>query len=174
MSREDKSSFVIHKLAAILEACKKAESKTEFYLVTSDEKPDLIPELFQILNSVDDLLELVNPSKTVGEYHGLSRQETTLGFSRILFSHLDKPEWDFTAWFGEKVSQIKFFTKNLIEYWEMDYREVKLGPGALVTPKEYVRDEIVRNLGSIKAYAQLVFDEVLNDRLEIEEISTED
>ena len=173
MNSEDRSSFVTHKLATILDSCKKAESKVASYLLTSDEKPDLIPELFQILNSVDDLMELVNPSKTAGEFHGLPKSAIT-EFSRVLFTHLDKSEWDFTAWFGEKVSQIKFFSKRLIEHWEMDYREVELRPGTLVTPKEYVRDEIVRNLGNVKTYARLVFDEVVNDRLEIKEVSAED
>ena len=173
MPQKDKTSYVSLKLATILEACKSADGKIKDYLSNSEEKPDLVPELFQMLNSVDDLLELAIPTKTTGEFHGLSKSETNLVFTKVLFTHLDRPDWNFTAWFSEKVANIKLYVKKLILYWEMDYQEIQLRQDAPGTPKEYIKDGVKSNLENIKIYTQLVFDEVLNNRLEIKEISSE-
>lgn len=174
MAKTDKTSFVSHRLAAILEASNRAEKKLEHYLAGSDEKPDIVPELFEMLNAADDLVELVNPSKTVGEFHGLPKSVSTTEFSRVLFTHSENPEWDFAAWYGEKVSQLKRFVKLLIGYWETGYRQLALPDSSIETPQEYISEGIQSSLEAISGYAQVVFDEILNGRLEVQEIRAEE
>ena len=113
-------------------------------------------------HSVDDLIELVNPEKTPGEFHGLSKSATG-EFSRVLFTHIDNPDWDFSAWFGDKTSNIKYYVKSLINCWEEKNN-----------PIEDLKEEMLSNLESIGIYAQIIFDEVINNRLEIKEIRAED
>jgi hypothetical protein len=174
MAKTDKAAFVSHRLTAILEAGNQIEKKLEHYSLDSGEKPDIVPELFQMLNAADDLVELASPGKTVGEFHGLPKSATTAEFSRVLFTHSENPDWDYAAWYGEKVSQLKRFVKFLIGYWEMDYRQLTLPSSSPETPQEYINEGIRSSLEAISGYAQVVFDEILNGRLQIQEIRAEE
>lgn len=170
MAETDKTSFVSHRLAAVLEGCKGVDGKLGDYLVDSDERPDLVPELFEMLNSADDLVELASPSKTSGEYHGLPKSATTTEFSRIVFTHTENPDWDFAAWYGEKVSELKFHVKLFIGYWGMDHRRLETRSPSPEVSREYIRRGLQSSLSAVRRYAEVVFDEVVNGRLEIREI----
>jgi hypothetical protein len=168
MPETDLSSVVTRKLASILETCDLAEEKLRPYLAGAEEKPDLVPELFELLNSVDDLLEMVVTTTDTGHALGLPKSATSLCFSRILFTHLQNPDWDFTTWFREKVTNTKGGVKSLIAHCHED-QEVTGGNGE----PDYVREGIEHSLEVIRAYTKGVFNEVLSDRLEIKEISAE-
>ena len=156
MAETDKSSYAANKLALILKACNMATTKIK------TDNFGLVPELFQLLNSVDDLMELANPGKTPGEFHGLPKSATD-EFSRVLFTHIDKPDWDFTTWFGEKTSKVKYYVKSLIIQWEEKDSSDK-----------YYKENLLSNLENIDIHTQLIFDEVISNRLEIKEIRAED
>ena len=169
MTNKDLSSIVVHKLATILDSCKNAEKKLKGYLIKSDIKPDLIPELFDMLNSVDDLLNMVNTSNDPYKYFGLPKEATHVKEKTIVFKNIERPEWDFTAWYWEKASMIKESIKELIRYWKLELDSLKLNDGDPFTPREYIIGGLSDSLGYIQSYTQTVFNEVFGDKLEINE-----
>ena len=158
--------MVLRRVGIILDARKSAEEKLKDYLLNTDTRPDICKELFLMLNSTDELLELVSPSQTAGEFHGIPREYTVLSDEHVEFVHVEKPGWDFTAWFGEKTTHIKKAVKELTSYYEMNYASLKLASNEM-TPREYVKHGIDASLYYIHDYTQTVFDQVFDDKLEI-------
>ncbi|NLH44975.1 MAG: hypothetical protein GX451_02420 [Acholeplasmataceae bacterium] len=169
MNNKDISSLVVHKLATILDSSKHAEGKITKFNFESGMRPDLAGALFNMLNSVDDLLAFINEADNQYKYFGLLKEAIEDEQKIIKFKNIEKPDWDFTAWYYEKVLMKKKCIKYFIRYWEMDYKNIKLDQKVGMTPQEYVLDGMTTNLQYIQAYAQKVFDEVFNDKLEIEE-----
>ena len=120
----DLSSYVVHRAATLLEACKVAEAKLEGYLVTTDERPDIAVELLRMLVAADDLLQLAEPTPTSGEFHGLPKE--VVSGARSAASFRNDKGWDFQSWFGEKAATVKVGVKRAIEYWEKNPDEVEL------------------------------------------------
>jgi hypothetical protein len=167
----DKSSIVTIKLGKILDACTSAENKLKNYLVETDVRPDIYADLFHMLNSVDDILEMVSPSKKGGEFFGLSHEQCEINpTEKIEFSHVERPGWDFTAWFGEKSSSLKWSIKKLIEYYELDTSKLKFDTEE-TTPRKFVKEQIDYSLSMVRHYSQLIFGQVFDDLIEIKTVS---
>lgn len=174
MTNIDLSSIVVHKLATILDSCKNVEEKTKDYLIKSDMKPDLVPELFEMLNSIDDLIEMVSPLDNPTKYFDLPKEAQYYGEKRITFKNIENPNWDFTAWYYEKISIAKKAIKRLIAYWMLDHDTLKLHQDAPFTPREYISEGIAFSLASVQSYTKKVFDQVFKDELEIREITQDE
>lgn len=163
---KDLSSYVVHRAAALLEACKSAEAKLEPYLVTSDNRPDVALEMLRMLVAADDLLQLAEPDGESGEFHGLPAE--VVGGAKEAAVFRNYKGWDFQPWFGEKASSVKRGVKRAIEYWEMDPSEVELRPGAPMTPREWVREGIVSGLGAVRGDGEKIFSMTFDDDITVE------
>ena len=71
---QDDMSNIVHKVVALLAACKTMEEKSKDYLIVSDEKPDIAAELLDSLMIVEELMGYVNPELETGEIFGLPKQ----------------------------------------------------------------------------------------------------
>lgn len=141
----DFSSIIVHKTAELLTTCKAVEKKLEGYLETKME---------------------LEPSKTIGEIHGLPKDAVFGAKKPLVFSN--EEGWDFRPWFGEKVSMVRNGLKELYKYWETDPTTVKLVENAPMTPIEWVKDGIFSGLNQVKTYAQTIFEMTCNDKIIIE------
>jgi hypothetical protein len=162
----DFSSIIVHKTAELLTTCKAVEKKLEGYLETKMERPDIAYELLKMFMIIDELLEYVEPSKTIGEIHGLPKDAVFGAKKPLVFSN--EEGWDFRPWFGEKVSMVRNGLKELYKYWETDPTTVKLVENAPMTPIEWVKDGIFSGLNQVKTYAQTIFEMTCNDKIIIE------
>ncbi len=162
----DKSSVIVHKVAEILEIHKRVSEKLEDYLETSTERPDIAYELLKMLVIADELLEYVNPSKTIGEIYGIPKEAVIDAKEAYEFSN--KHGWDFSPWFQEKASHVKNGVLNIIKYWEKEPSKVKLVEDAPMTPVEWVKDGIDSGLHRVKVYAETIFEMLCEDQISVE------
>lgn len=158
MPQTEKTSFVTTTLAQIMTACTLLRKALE-----ESDLPNIAPDLLTIYVAVDELLELAVPTPSEGEIHGLPKMATTTHFSRLTFKHADNPDWDYQPWFAGKIVATKDHIRRAIEVW----REFQEGPD------QKLREELLRHVTNCQTYADLVYQEVINDRLEITELSAE-
>ena len=163
----DLSSFVVHRAATLLEACKAAEAKLEDDLVGTDERPDIAVELLRMLVAADDLLQLAEPTPTSGEFRGLPKDVVSGANTAATFRN--EKGWDFHPWFGEKAASVKTGVKRAIEYWEKNANEVELSPGAPMTPREWVREGILSGLRAVRGDGERIFTMTFDDDITIKD-----
>jgi hypothetical protein len=61
-----------------------------------------------------------------------------------------------------------------IGYWGMDHRRLETRSASPEVSREYLRRGLESSLSAVRRYAEVVFDEVVNGRLEIREIRAEE
>jgi hypothetical protein len=162
----DLSSYVVHRTAAFLEACKEAESKLDGYLVSTNDRPDIARELLRMLVAADDLLQLAEPGQTSGEFHGLSKDDVSGARRAAAFTNDEG--WDFRPWFGEKAANVKRGIKSAIDYWEKDPDAVERRPGTPISPRSWLRDGILSGLAVARRDAQKIFDMTFREEISIQ------
>ncbi|MCE4051860.1 hypothetical protein [Bacillus sp. Au-Bac7] len=158
---ENLKEYFQPKLEEIIILTERAMSKTEGYLSTTQEKPDIALELLTILNISDDLNELFNPSKTGGEYFGLPKEAVIN--AKDLTEIISGSGIDYTPWFGEKCSNIKLGVKNAIKYWSKNPSEVRLTDDAPMTVEEWIVDGLESGLHNTKTYAETILNLLVKD-----------
>lgn len=163
---DDLSSYVVHRAATLLEACKAVEAKVEGYLVTTDDRPDLAGEFLKMLMAADDLLQVAEPDGTSGEFHGLPKE--VVSGARKAAAFQNERGWDFRPWFAEKASSAKEGVKRAIRYWEMNPDEVTLHPGAPMTPREWVREGILTGLHAVRGDGGKIFSMTFDDSITVQ------
>ena len=158
MPQTNKNPYVSATLAEILTACTLARNALD-----EQQAPDLADDLMTIYVAVDDLLEFALPTPSEGQLHGLPKKATTTHFSTVQFAHENNPAWDYRAWFAGKIMAAKDHIRRAITAWR-DFQ---------AHPNPRLRDELSRQVGSCQTYANVVYEEVINERLEIKELSSE-
>ncbi len=174
MSARDATQEAYRATAIILTSCKHIEGPLKDYLLKNDERPEISFDLLRIVTYADDLLQMVQPDKVQGEFHGVPACALdTSGKRAIRFRHNDRPSgWDFAAWYGEKATGIKQGARDLVRYWLMDVKDVTLSEMAPVSPREWLREMILMSYRQVQGYARVVFDEIHKDGLVLEETYT--
>jgi len=158
MAQTDKSSYVTTTLAQILTACTLVKNA-----LGERDTPELADELLTIYSALDDLLELALPTPSEGQLHGLPKKATTTHFSTLLFRHVDNPDWDYRTWFAEKTIKARDYLRQAVQTWQ-DFRE---------EPTPELCESLSRHIDNCQTYAGLVYQEVLNGRIEIKELSSD-
>lgn len=157
MPKKDKTSSVTATLAQILTACtvvRKAIEETDL--------PHLSEDLLTIYVAIDELVELAVPTPSEGELQGIPK--IALGtFTRLEFRHVYNPEWDYQPWFAGKAISAKGLIRRAVAVWK-DFKDEP-------TPK--LRDDLSRHVENCHTYADVIYQELINDRLEITELSSE-
>lgn len=159
MNVDDKSSWVVHGLAKLLEETTKVKEKLQGYPTELQTKPDISAELLVMLSMADDFVELVEPSFMPRE-------------SQIEMRITDNTGLDFTPWFLEKVSFLKSNVKDLIKALEPKAGDVVPPSSPKMTNLKWHQELIDAPLELVLQYARTVYDQVLTDKLEIREISS--
>ena len=157
----DASSAVYRTLAVILDCCQNLERE-----VGSDSAdPCCTPSvsLIRLLDAADDLVQYVIPDREPAEHQGVPRVMLPPGRMPLRFSHVDRPEWDFAAWFGEKSATVKSAVKSLIKIWLQIANHPTSTGGGLAMAELAERRRLA--LATAKAYAQVIFQEVHDDAL---------
>ncbi len=151
----DASSIIVHLAAKILELSISAMEKVKSNPIESSRRPDIAYELLIILNCVDELLEIFNPSNTK-----LSRK----------FKFSNELNWDFRPWYCEKSESIKSGVKLAIQTWEKDISTIKLRPDIPMTPEQYINEGLMMELHRVNRESQKIFDMTFEDKIVVVEI----
>lgn len=163
--RADVSGDIAHVLAEILESAKHAVEIVGSYSYAVPEKPDISRYLLIMFHNSDDLLELAKPSLDAAELHGLPKSALPER-AKLVARHVDRDGWDFIPWFYEKIGNVKKCTKSAIDWWELTPSDVT---NDNITDKAgFLKEEMLASLQTAMNYAQLVFEQVCNFKLELE------
>lgn len=161
----DATSPVYRALAIILDSCRALEP----YLADGVpvEAREVSWPLLRILDAADDLVQFVNPDRDPAEYQGVPAAMLPPRTVALRFHHVDHPDWDFTAWFGEKASSLKTAAKRLVKMWNptvgLSRRDDEFREQSDTVPE---RRRLA--LATVAAYAQLIFDQIHDQALQIE------
>jgi hypothetical protein len=170
MNKLDLGTDLTWKLSAILENCKRIEPLLGAYLKDSDERPQISVELLAILSDAIEAYELFHPDKMAGEFHGLPPEACSIEKRpQLVIRHSESnPDWDFQPWLLEKLNVMQWAAKGLVREWLKDLSSVRLCEEAPTTPREWLKDGIMRHFDELTRKATTIFEEVCSDKLQIE------
>ena len=158
MAQTEKNTYVTSTLAEIMTACTLVRNA-----LTKHQSSDLADDLLTIYVAVDELLEFGLPRPSEGQLHGLPKKATTTHFSTVQFRHENNLDWDYQTWFAEKMLAAKRQIGWAVDQWQ----ELKKNPTA------ELKEKLSHHVENCHTYADRVYQEVIEGRLEIKELSSE-
>lgn len=164
---QDDMANIVHKVVALLAACKAMEEKSKDYLIVSDEKPDIAAELLDSLMIVEELMGYVNPELETGEIFGLPKQ-AVVG-AKAAKQLMNQQGWDFNPWFWEKTSSIKKCIVAIYQVWKTELTDEQPGGTDPAVYRQNLRRRLEINLTAAVRYAAVVFEMTCGDKIRFEE-----
>jgi len=159
-STKDRSSAVYHTTARLLESAKT--------LGAQPSDADAVLHLLRVMVDADTLLQFAQPDLASAEFFGLPREATEGSDApRLTFRHVDRPGWDFRAWFADKATEVKRSAKTLCE--------LRLaGLNADGADRARQEEHYDFSLRSLEAHARAIFDMLTDGDLRIIETDAEE
>jgi len=109
------------------------------------------------------LVQFVDPDTEPEEFFGIPHAATAAGDAPLSFTHADRPGWDFTAWFGQKAASLKHAATDLCDWWIRNYESP-----VPVDKQALYYEAVMTDVGTIEAYAKVMFDMITEEKLRIE------
>ena len=140
-----------------------------------DDKSKTDRLIIQITLAVQNLCGIAFPTPGSAEFFGAPKECTEAADKPdVIVVDRDHLDWNFKPWFKQKVNNIKQGFEGLIEYYEKDPDELKLSPNYEKSPKEFIVDMIVSDLGTINAFAKAILSMFESGRLTIRHVKLEE
>lgn len=159
----DPTSSIYHTLARLLESTRRLRAIGDEAGRSQSGERDTFLHLLHVLVEADTLLQYVDPDTDPAEVFGLPRSATAAGAKpSLVFTHADRPGWDFEAWFADKASGVKRAAKALCALCieEQDGRRRE---------EEPFQEAFAYHLKVVESYARTIFDQISDDKLQIGE-----
>ena len=149
------------------------------YLVEDDVRPMIGDAVLRLVLAADALLELVSPradaTAPMAAAAGFTPEQVAAvlgvgakGQARNAYRGRGTREgWDFYPWLHEKATVLKESAMLFAAAWLRDPRSVRVIPEAPVSPKQYLRDELLLELGELQNKATAIFDLLFRDHIAV-------
>lgn len=162
------NNTMIRLLEEILDRCEQVREPLLGWHLITVERPDVALPLLEILQSADDVLQIVNPDVNPEDIIGLPPETIAGKTAGMVVRNPARPDWDYTTWATEKSIRLKRASKMLVSYYLIDPVSLKeeVAPDML---ESFLHERINQAVAMMVQYATVLRDQFSPGGLEIEE-----
>ncbi len=139
------------------------------------EKQQIDRLMVVMAHAVISVKQMVFPSLSSGEIHGLPREMTESSMDPdVVIKDAQNPGWDFKPWFHEKLNNAEKAYWKLLRIYEADPEVLKMTLGTKSTSIEHMVEEMRRELQIMHVYAEAILDMMESGRLTVSDVRLTD